>query len=965
MLKEVSVFCSVELSVPLIPIGSEYLTVASVKWLITENFFQGPHQGVMDQHDLKASGMANDVRHLFSLKDHDHLGEANLFSDCCGGCPDANAGLPSQNHSCGDEIRGQEVDKLSEMERNCLVSCNDSTGENMDCKERPSSVNSTMKESVLGKEHCVKGCNGLEGKGSLKQGELSAFSLEGNASTKNLSMDSDISSDSGQPLHKKSKELVDGRMKDYWSNAGESGLKSVMQASFHERPYKTESTSSNSTHIALPASSNDSCQVTSVDVKACMRSTSSAVDTSTCTDFRSNLEEPAVQILAVGITAQASENALDSTIYTPGKPQKDSLEIVNVMDSNRVRGMMLDREAGILEEIDLQNPKHLKNKVADVSNQDKVQPSSELDDALEVARRVAREVEREVGTYREVSGSSSSVQEKNGRALHMSSVDSADSNKKDCLTETGSKIQLCCEQENCESFCSIKEVTDRQMSARHEGLDLEVKEPPHGVDPLMMYGSSDRLHGRESSYMSTKSEDVDAGDQNTHHCNIDLNESILANEEEYPEDPVNEAVFYHAKNVIRPIPAMAKSGISISLPIPHSQLGELGVWRGSAASAFRTISLSKTCNRNKPSSTNDEKNCSQELLVKGFDLNVAAEGVDFGVELLPNNCVQAQSSLASEESSMEVSSKRPRRFNIDLNFVSDNDDGYHQLSPPASLSGHSVRDFDLNDNPTSIDARIAAPQPDQGTQALRNATLNDDPAVSFMGISTQTDSRTAGAGYLTGFTSLHGFTHGHSKTLQAAASNALPSNDQMQRAHPLQHKLTYAPPPLAPPHSFLYHNGFRMDPNNSLSSTTVYPPSFLPYVTDPRGTPVIPQVLGSGPLSALSGAPHIVNVPGGPGALFAFSGAPHMMSVPGGPGPTDFAVMRPSFDLNGIGTSSENRSRAESTRQFFIPVSNSTLEEPMKSFQPVGFSATPLKRREPEGGWDSHQLSCRQVNSWR
>ncbi|XP_062163628.1 uncharacterized protein LOC133870495 [Alnus glutinosa] len=922
----------------------------------------------MDQHDLKASGMANDVQQLCSLREHSHLGEANSLSDCFGTCTDGNAGLQKQDHESDHETSGRRADKLPEMERNYLISSTDCAVENMDVLRQPSPVISTMKESILGKEHCAEGtsaviscCNGLEGQVKSKQGEVSALSLEGNTSTKNISMKSDISSDSGQRLDKENNELVDGRITGYWSNAGESGLKSVMQTSFHDKLYKTESSSSNSTHITLPASSNDSCQVTSMDVKACTNSKTSAMDTSTCTDFKSNLKEPAVRILAVGMASQASKDVLDSTIFHPGKQQNATKvsEIVNVRskDSYRVLGMISDHNSLTVEDIDLQNPNLFKKKVTEDSNHDKVQPCYVLDDALEVARRVAREVEREVGTFREVSGSSSSVHEKSGEAVHMSSVDSADSNKRDCLTETGSEIQFCCEQDNSDSFCSIKEVVDLETSARNEGSYLEVKEPSHGTDPRMMNVSNDCLHRQESSFVTTKPEDGAASDQ-TNVFRFDLNENILANEDEYPGHSVNGTISCHAKTVIKPVPVLAKSGIPFSLPLLQSKCEEeLGGWRRSAASAFRKISLSKSYNRNKSSSPNDNNDCSKQSQVKGIDLNVAAAGVDFDMELLPDKCVQEQSSLASEESSMEVSSKRAKRFHFDLNFVSENDDSHRQLSPPASLSGYSVRDFDLNDNPTSVDASIDTYQPGQGTQALRNGALDDDPAVSFLGIAKQPDSRSVGTGYLAGVSSLHGFTHGHSKSLQEAASNVLPSNEQMQIVHPLHHKLTYTAPPQAPPHAFLYNNGFCIDPN-SLAST-VYPPSFLPYITDPRGTTVIPQVLGSG-------APHIMSVPGGMGALSAFSGARHMMSFPGGSGPSDIAFIRPSFDLNGIAAAtSENGSRVDNARQLFIPVSNSTLEDPVKSFQQVAFPAPPMKRREPDGGWDSHQLSYRQVTSWQ
>ena len=897
----------------------------------------------MDQHDLKPSALMNDVRHLCSPKEHDCFGEANSLSDCCGTCINGNAGVQKQDH----EISGGKADKLPEMERNYSISSTSCSRENADDLSAPSSVISTMKDSVLEKENRAEGTsavisngNRLEVKGNLKQGEVSALSPEGNASTKNISMKSDISSDSGQPLGKDNNESVDGRMSGYWSNAGESGLKSVMQASFHDKPYKTESSSSNSTHISIPASSNDSFQVTSVDVKSCTHSKTSAMDTSTCSDFKNNLKEPALRILAVGMAAQASKDVLDATIFQSGKQQNaiKASELVHVRasDGNKVLGVISDHNSCTVDDIDLPTPDMLKRKVIEISIQDKAQPCYDLDDALEVAQRVAREVEREVGTYRELSESSSSVQEKNGEAVHMSSVDSADSNKKDCLTETGSKIQFCNDQGNCDSHYTTKEVGDPEMSTRNEGLCLEVKQPSRVMGPRMIYGSDAGHHGHESSDMTTKPENVTASDQTTL-FGIDLNENISTNEAEYPELSVKETILHHSNNVMRPVPVLAKPGISISLPMPQSHC--LGGWRGSAPSAFRTISHSRNFNRNKSPLANDNNDSSIQLQVKGIDLNVAAVGADLDIELLTEKCVQAQSSLASDESSVEVSSTRARTFHFDLNCASENDDSSCRLSPPASLSGHSVRDFDLNDNLTSADACIDARHPGKGTQELRNSASYDDPAVSLMGIARQPYSRSVGTGYPSGFSSLHDFTHVHAKPLQVSVSNMLPSNEEMQRVYPLQHKPTYAQPPPAPPHAFLYNNGFCFDPNNGLSST-LYPPNFFPYVTDPRGTTVIPQIIGSGALSALSGAPHI-------------------MSVPGGPGRSDISTMRPSFDLNGIANSSENGSRGESARQMFIPVSNSVREEPVKSFQQVHLSATSMKRREPDGGWDSHQLSYR------
>lgn len=70
--------------------------------------------------------------------------------------------------------------------------------------------------------------------------------------------------------------------------------------------------------------------------------------------------------------------------------------------------------------------------------------------------------------------------------------------------------------------------------------------------------------------------------------------------------------------------------------------------------------------------------------------------------------------------------------------------------------------------------------------------------------------------------------------------------------------------------------------------------------------------------------------------------------------------MRPGFDPRSR-LAYENRSMGENTIQHFIPLSNSMMEEQMKSLQPVAFPVVPVKRKEPEGGWDPRQLDFRQV----
>lgn len=116
----------------------------------------------MDQHDLKPSALMNDVRHLCSPKEHDCFGEANSLSDCCGTCINGNAGVQKQDH----EISGGKADKLPEMERNYSISSTSCSRENADDLSAPSSVISTMKDSVLEKENRAEGTSAVISNGN-------------------------------------------------------------------------------------------------------------------------------------------------------------------------------------------------------------------------------------------------------------------------------------------------------------------------------------------------------------------------------------------------------------------------------------------------------------------------------------------------------------------------------------------------------------------------------------------------------------------------------------------------------------------------------------------------------------------------------------------------------------------------------------------------------------------------------
>lgn len=716
---------------------------------------------------------------------------------------------------------------------------------------------------------------------------------------------------------------IQGKMNGYWLNTSENGLKFVMQAVFPDKQCKTESSSSNSTQVILPSSSNDSCQETSLDIKSSKHSKTNTMETFACNDFKSNLKESAFGSSLPGMATHFPKAEPETTISLPGKlhtlvKASETPDRVRTRNTDKVLGMTLENS---YVENDLLKSDLFKKENVRLVNNGKTNVFYDLDDALDMARRVAREVEQEV----EASGSSSSVQGRNSLTVPQSFVDSADSRRKSCLTENGSVIQQCEGRDKSVSVCSLKE---KACSTKD-------------MDPEVIHEVNDGHHVQDLSYLTRKAESLTSNEHTSHHPNLDLNVDILEYEVEYPERSVTEIVFNPMENVSKPTPVVAKSGISLCIPMSQVQKeGELGGWRGSAAtSAFRSTAISRSCIRSKASSANADNDNAKPSLVQWIDLNVAAIGVEFESELLQEKSTPAQSSFPSNESSMEVSSTQARRFSFDLNRVSENEK-CRQLPPSTSLSRHFARDFDLNDNPTSAADAFVSSQPGQGAQTLRNRGL-DSPAAFSMENSEQPDFRSFRSAF-SAVNPLPGLGHGHAQPFLVSASNMLASNEQLQRIAALQPKFSYTQPP---PHAFVCNNGIRIDPNNNLP-LALYAHGVIPYMTDPHSTTIFPQVLGSG-------------------ALSAFSRHQHILQVPDGSGPSDFAIARPNLDLYNKMNAVENGSKGGNARQLYIPSSNSVVEEQMETFQPVAVSAPPMKRREPEGGWDSHQLSFRQVASWR
>ncbi|KDP35106.1 hypothetical protein JCGZ_10948 [Jatropha curcas] len=881
----------------------------------------------MDPHNSKANGKVNGFRHFYSSEQLDHLTKVESLSDSYRVLADGDTGLDKQKHgSISDpEISSCESAQSTEIENNCLkhdrMSSTHCTKENADELTVLSSVVSPSRSSEPKKKNFAQGtCKVVLGSENPDDG--SASSPTGIDSTHNISMKSDVSSEGRQALGKETNEPAGGRMNRCWLASEEDGLKTVMAAACSSKQLKTESSSSNSIRTNLPASSNDSCQEISVDAKSCERSKHSSIDVCTCTGLNCCMEKPAVKSSLLGMTLQIScKDGLNVTAFSPGKQDQtcDFSEIVGNVETrvcDKLVEIIGDENPVVLEKSNLQKSISPEEEDTEFA---KPKHCCELNGSIAVVQKDAGDAEHEAGIYKEASGSCcSSIQEKSGETVHLSSVDSIVSK---CLTESGSKIQYGNKRDRYHSVASTKGEVKK--------LCLEVKEPSEYRDNTKKHKANDGTHGQASSPLTTKSEDMRVINQQqaNYFSGIDLNENIFANEMDYNKQSIKEEPF-RAEFVSKPTPVIAKSGMPICLPKLHIQLdGSAGGWRGPAAtSAFRPTPFSDSINRVKASSPQDSHNHSKSSQVTGIDLNIVAEGGDGDIELLSEKCSQPGSSV-------EIGSLRVGKFNIDLNYSSEIDENSRQPFPPATLSRNYSKDFDLNNSPTSLDTCS-----DSHLLALRDGA-SGDRVVTFLGNARQLESNNVGLPYQADLSPIQSFSYGQTKPfLMAAAPSIFPSIEQMQNAVSLQQRPTYAsypPPPHLPPQTFICNNAFFIDPNNRLS-TNVYPRSPIPAF--------VSHILGSS-------------------APSAFSGASYLMHCPDGPSSNDIALLRPSFDQSGGISSSESASWGDNRKQLFIPVNNGT-ENQIRALHQLALSAAPIKR-EPDGGWESHQLGFKQMTSWR
>ncbi|GFZ09721.1 hypothetical protein Acr_21g0003200 [Actinidia rufa] len=846
----------------------------------------------MDQPDSNACGITDDVDHLQSCENLNSLEKEKFLPQSCTKIGNANAILERQAYnrvSAGDCRK--EHDQNNYRPQSSAVS---------------SSRNLLVEVEQHQKGNCAEGTygatpcsNGFESStfpnvvscdGNPKDGEVSIHSFGKIDSTQRSPVNNDVGSQTGQPLGGENRELVVGREKGNWQNDGQD---SIMEATFHDTQRTTESLSSNSTNFFIPVSSSDDNNYeVSVEAKSSMHRGSCKANF-ICTGLICGMEETDPRSAVLDMAAQITQKAVCN---------------VRARDYKIEPGMIADQNPITVEKVDIPKSCLQKQKHGERLSQDKLKLSHELNE-LDMAKKFAREVKQKFGLYWEPSGSSSYIDKRN-----VEMVRSKDQNRSKCSTESGG-VKLCNEQDSCDSFCSNEVVVDPEIWTKNKYF-LSRKELKK-TDPPVTHKADYRLHGEESSLLTAKSEVVTASDQSPAGRKYDLNDTIKVNGIEYPGQSVEETVSsYPTINVSMPIPVVAKCGIHMCLPtMPIKFQGEQ-CWKGPATtSAFRPAVLSKTSNGNRASLSVDDNNCSckDSRSFTGIDLNVVAVGDDSAFELLPSPCFRKSSSFPFKESSIEISSKGAERLNIDLNFPS-GIDNFPQSSPQVLPSRQSVLDFDLNENPSHGDKCTSA-----NHHHFSKKTI-DDHAVAFVRNSGQ-DLNNAGSVYWADSSSMRGFNHGHVQPFLVATPTLLPPIEQMRSVVSSQYKLQCIPR-IIPPYIHPYNSAFFIDSTGHLSYN----------IRDPHGTTVIPQILGAGTVST--------NLR-----------VPHAMEGTGRPSPSDSRCIGPNFDIYSPAHSSDTGSRRENVRMVSFPFKFSSRDEQIKFSQEV--SLTPMKRREPDGGWDS------------
>ncbi|KAH7653274.1 Transcription factor IIS N-terminal protein [Dioscorea alata] len=517
-------------------------------------------------------------------------------------------------------------------------------------------------------------------------------------------------------------------------------------------------------------------------------------------------------------------------------------------------------------------------------------------DAVDVAQQDARKVEHEVSNYREPSSRSPEI---SSGKIEANTFDSLESKEGQPPTK----------EQEVNGQAIGNNVSERPSSPMEDGLKVS--------EDLVFDPKKEDMASLKSISIDKKP----AGEVAVCRVDFDLNADVADEENDCSMYPSNKSsVILSAPKAV-----VASSKGTSGLPVPRLQFeGEMG-WRGSAAtSAFRPTSSQKT-----PDSSSGSK---QKPAFLGIDLNITSEDGEAAnttsVKQLPH------SGFPSADSSIEVSSRRSEKLNLDLNRLGDEEVSPYSslnwrplhkiadrsMSPSSSSSSRvpSTRDFDLNDNPSLLGV--------VSSQNLNRSSLNtpgtyyssktEDPCITIMG-SRMTVERKS-------------YADQPSPSHQAFLGGGVNIGTNMA---------TRTMMPYHMPATAYGYNGIGMETAMPIPSA-LYGLHSTPYLVDSSGVKVIPQLLKTSEQNTST------------------SGAFHLGVGSDRAGWNMLQSSEPALDLNFGMTSMESASRQPgSLKQFF-----GFLEEQATTSQPES-SGMSLKRKEPDSGWDSHPFAYKQVKS--
>ncbi|KAL3514784.1 hypothetical protein ACH5RR_027501 [Cinchona calisaya] len=523
-------------------------------------------------------------------------------------------------------------------------------------------------------------------------------------------------------------------------------------------------------------------------------------------------------------------------------------------------------------------------------------------DPIEVARLVAIEVKREVDC-REQSGSSSD----RVPGDEIQQPDSADS--------ASGPQSLAQEEESPGEVPTAPDLSPEASSHRED-------------EPAVSAGSSEAepINGApemECSQVTDVAQELPANPEKGV-CNFDLNEEVCSDDVDRPENPSSIPVSA-ARTAAAP-------GVSVAAPQFEGGLG----WKGSAAtSAFHPASPCQNPEADKAHSTGGSNSSSKPR--DGFldiDLNVDESVAGKTTDSLLQKQIPVSSGLRSGESSVEASPRRSGRIELDLNRASGDGDASsdwrteglvlhqrnaHDSQSPSSSSSKQpfLRNIDLNlnDQPSFMNESSAHPLLSQNFNTP-GVKRSDDSVISIMGMRVEVNRKDP-------------------QSLPLLNGSLEPTVDvNFGRTGGLLGMGSDVPYTHSPVYGY---NGLASGPTLSFSSAMYGPVGLIPYM-DSRGTPVVPQVMGSAPV-----LPPM------------FSHPPFLMGMTDTTASNGAGPSRNRFDLNSNLLEGGNIETG-GLRQFFISGQPRLVDDHFNSTnsQASTSSGAGVKRKEPDSGREAY-----------